>query len=189
MGPHRPVAAGAVVVLVLTGLGIARPALAEVAAIQPFLGRYEGRTIVAGGGETRTRDLDVTIEPAGDAGEQFRITWSTIIRRAPGDPKRKSYSILFKPTQRAGIFASAMRTNMFGKTVPLDPLTGDPYVWCRIAGRTLTVYALTITDQGGYDLQVYDRSLRDGGLDLKFTRFGEGAAPTVVNALLEKVGP
>jgi hypothetical protein len=165
-------------------------AAAEDAAIEPFLGRYEGRAIVGDGdGETSSRDLDVIIERAGDQPGQFRITWSTITRHAEDKPKRKSYSILFKPTHRPGIFASAMRMNMFGNPVPLDPLKGDPYVWCRIAGRTLTVYALNITDDGGYDLQVYDRTLRDGGLDLTFTRHDEGEAPVVVKAVLDRTGP
>lgn len=175
--------------LVLAMAGLARPLHAEAPAIDAFFGRYEGRAIVAGDGQTTTRDLDVRIEPAGDAGAgQFRITWSTLIRRSEAGEKRKSYSILFKRTPRPGIFASAMRTDMFGNAVPLDPLKGDPFVWCRIAGRTLTVYALQITDDGGYDLQVYDRTLRDGGLDLKFTRLDEGQPPTVVTAVLEKVG-
>ena len=48
---------------------------------------------------------------------------------------------------------------MFGHQVPLDPLKGDPYVWCRIVGRVLTLYSLQITDDGGYDLQIYERTV------------------------------
>ena len=175
----------------LAALGLARPLRADAPAIDAFFGRYEGRAIVASDGETTSRDLDVRIEPAADDGPgHFRITWSTVIRRvADAGDKLKSYSILFKPTRRPGIFASAMRTDMFGNAVPLDPLKGDPLVWGRISGRTLTVYALLITADGGYDLQVYDRTLRDGGgLDLKFTRLDEGEMPEVITAVLEKVG-
>jgi hypothetical protein len=177
------------ILAVLIALGLIWPAMAGSGAIEPFLGQYEGRTIVKGDGEATTRDLDVTIEPVAERSDRFRITWSTIVRRSGGEPKRKSYSIAFMPTGRPGIYASAMRTDLFGNAVPLDPLKGDPFVWCRIAGKTLTVYALTITDNGGYDLQVYDRTLRDGGIDLTFTRLDEGEPPTVVTAVLEKTKP
>ncbi len=166
----------------------ARPQAAETSAIAPFFGHYEGRSM-EGDRQESIRDLDVTIEPVATSGDRFRIIWSTIIRRSSGEPKRKSYSIEFVPTSRSGIFSSAMRTDMFGNAVPLDPLKGDPFVWCRIAGRTLTVYAMTITDTGSFDLQVYDRTLREGGLDLKFTRLDEGEAPTVITAFLEKTKP
>jgi hypothetical protein len=76
---------------------------------------------------------------------------------------------------------------MFGNRVPMDPLSGDPFVWCRIAGRTLTVYALLINDAGRYDLQIYDRTLVDEGLELKFTRLREGDPPRVLTAFLERV--
>lgn len=176
-------------VFIVAGLGLGRPLHAEGPGIEAFFGRYEGRAITEGDGQTTKRDLDVRIEPAGAKGDgQFQITWGTVIRRRDAEDKRKSYSILFKRTSRPGIFASAMRADMFGNAVPLDPLKGEPFVWCRIAGRTLTVYALLITDSGSFDLQVYDRTLRDGGLDLRFTRFDEGKPPIVVTATLEKVG-
>lgn len=177
------------VLVVLTGVGPALPLAAETATIAPFFGHFEGRTLVEGDGQMSMRDLEVTIEPVAGSSDRFRIIWSTIIRRATGELKRKSYSIVFMPSPRPGIFASAMRTDMFGNAVPLDPLKGDPFVWCRIVDKTLTVYALTITDDGGYDLQVYDRTLRDGGLDLRFTRLDEGVPPTVVTAVLERTRP
>jgi|APTNR8051073442_1049403.scaffolds.fasta_scaffold22221_3 hypothetical protein len=183
---HRNASIALVVLVVLTGVAPALSLAAETAAIAPFFGHYEGRTIIDGDGETTMRDLEVTIETVAGGSDHFRINWSTIIRRSDGESKRKSYSIVFTPTPRPGIFASAMRTDMFGNAVPLDPLKGDPFVWCRIVDATLTVYALTITDDGGYDLQVYDRTLRAGGLDLRFTRLDEGEPPVVVSAVLER---
>ena len=174
--------------VVFYGFDPARTDAGETSSIASFFGHYEGRTM-KGDGQESIRDLNVTIEPVAVRRDGFRIIWSTIIRRSGGEPKRKSYEIEFVPTGRPGIFSSAMRTDMFGNAVPLDPLKGDPFVWCRISGQTLTVYALTITDTGSYDLQVYDRTLREGGLDLKFTRLNEGEPPKVITAFLERTGP
>ena len=34
-----------------------------------------------------------------------------------------------KPAHREGIFRSAMRQNVFGQQIPLDPLNGDDLIW------------------------------------------------------------
>ena len=166
------------------GVCWASPALSGTMPIEPFFGEYRGKTISEDDGETTTRDLGVSIEPDG---EYFKITWSTVTRRADGELKHKSYAISFTPTHRPEIYRSAMRTDMFGNRVPMDPLSGDPFVWCRISGKTLTVYALLINDAGRYDLQVYDRTLVDKGLDLKFTRLREGHPPRALSAFLERI--
>ncbi len=77
--------------------------------------------------------------------------------------KRKAYTIAFQPTQRPGVYSSAMRANVFGERVPMDPFKGDPFVWARLSGKTLSVYALIILADGGYDLQIYDRTLTPDG--------------------------
>ena len=160
------------------------PTLSGTMSIEPFFGEYRGKTISEYDGETTTRDLGVSIKPDG---EYFKITWNTVTRRDDGELKHKSYSISFTPTRRPEVYRSAMRTDMFGNRVPMDPLSGDPFVWCRIAGRTLTVYALLINDAGRYDLQIYERTLVDEGLELKFTRLREGDPPRVLTAFLERV--
>lgn len=176
----------AAALLVLAALLFGRSAVSGVPGIAAFYGRYEGTADIAAddGGEIRRRDLAVTIAPEGD---RFRIDWQTSTRLPDGELKTKTYSIMFEPTARDGIFGSKMRTDMFGNRVPLDPLKGDPYVWCRIAGDTLTLYAMVITDSGGYDLQVYDRTLTKTGLQLQFTRLREGEAPKKFSAVLQKV--
>ena len=170
--------------LLLLGVCGATPAPSGTISIEPFFGEFRGKTISEDDGETTTRDLGVSIEPDG---EYFKITWSTATRRDDGELRHKSYSISFASTRRPDVYRSAMRTDMFGNRVPMDPLSGDPFVWCRIAGRTLTVYALLINDDGRYDLQIYDRTLVDKGLDLKFTRLREGHPPKVLTAFLERV--
>ncbi len=169
----------------LVGLCGALPVRAAGSAIEPFFGHFRGKTIVGDDDETSMRDLGVSIEPDG---EYFKITWNTATRR-DGDIKHKSYAIVFVPTKRPEIYRSAMRADMFGNRVPMDPLSGDPFVWCRIAGKTLTVYALLIDDAGSYDLQVYNRTLVDNGLHLEFTRLRENDPPKVLSGFLERVDP
>lgn len=141
----------------------------EGPAIDAFFGTFHGKAKVGTGAKAVNRDLSVTIAPGPDRG--FVVNWTTIVRDQDGKDASKSYSIAFQPTQRRGIYRSAMRSNVFGQRVPLDPFTGEPLVWARVAGRTMTVFALIILIDGGYDMQVYDRTLSDAGLDLVFTRW------------------
>jgi hypothetical protein len=172
--------------LLLVGILGARPVGSASSPIEPFFGQYRGKAVIGDDAETSIRDLDVSIEPDG---EYFKINWSTATRRGDGEIKHKSYSISFAPSGRPDIYRSAMRTDMFGNRVPMDPLRGDPFVWCRIAEKTLTVYALLIDDVGRYDLQIYERTLVDNGLKLKFTRLREAEPPKVISAFLERIGP
>jgi hypothetical protein len=172
--------------VLLVGILGARPVGSASSPIEPFFGQYRGKAVVGDDAETSIRDLDVSIEPDG---EYFKINWSTATRRGDGEIKHKSYSISFAPSSRPDIYRSAMRTDMFGNRVPMDPLRGDPFVWSRIAEKTLTVYALLIDDVGRYDLQIYERTLVDNGLKLKFTRLREAEAPKVISAFLERIGP
>jgi hypothetical protein len=170
--------------LMIVWAACGRPAFADARPIEAFFGHYSGTAIVEGDGDTTVRDLDVAVEPHDG---NFQINWSTVTRIDDGAVKRKSYAIVFEPSARSDIYRSAMRTDLFGHRVPLDPLQGDPYVWCRIDGQTLTVYALNITNDGGYDLQVYNRTLVDKGLKLVFTRMREGRPTKSLSAFLEKV--
>jgi hypothetical protein len=80
-----------------------------------------------------------------------------------------------------------MGTNVSGNPVPLDPMKGDPYVWGRIAGDTMTVFALHINEEGGYELQEYHRTLSDGGLNLDYLRIRNGEKLKSVSTFLKKV--
>lgn len=152
--------------------------------IEAFYGTFSGRGVSMSGGEAAPRDLSVTIAPGPESG--FVVSWMTVVRSGDGEETRKDYNIAFRPTQRSGVYRSAMRANVFGEQVPLDPFTGDPFVWARLAGRTLTVYALIILADGGYDLQIYERTLSEQGLDLVFSRWVDGEKVTSLHAQLER---
>jgi hypothetical protein len=161
------------------------PALADGVPLGGFCGDYEGQTISSTENGLSKRDLSVSIR---DCDKGFTVNWTTITHKRDGRLKRKSYTIDFRPTERETVFASAMRTNMFGGKVPLDPLKGDPYVWARVSGATLTVFALIVTHDGGYEMQVYDRTIAENGLDLKFSRFRDGVQLKQITGKLIRTG-
>ncbi len=171
--------------LLAIGLALGAPA-AAAEPVAPFLGSYHGQSIADPDHELSARDLDVIIA---ERAAGFSVTWTTAVRDESGKRKPKTYVIAFEPTGRPGIFASQMRTSMFGDRVPNDPLRGEPYVWARLKERTLSVYALLITADGGYEMQVYHRTLIEGGLALRFLRLREGEAVRTITAQLRKVAP
>ncbi len=152
-----------------------------------FYGTYQGSAETVVSGELDERDLTVVIKPWQDKG--FTVEWKTLIYRAEGVTKKTDLSIDFYPSARAGIFASAMRTDVFGQAVPYDPVgeAADPYVWAGLEDNTLTVSALYIVDGGGYILHVYKRSLNKEGLSLEFERMSNGEKVTSVSAQLKQI--
>ena len=172
-----------IVVLLVGG-----PAFAETPdrPIKDFFGTYVGRSISTVEEGLSERDLAVSIKPYKDNG--YTVDWTTLIRKKDAEWSRKSYSINFGPTKRPGIYGSEMRSNMFGGAVPLDPLAGEPFFWSRIDGDTLSVYALIIREDGGYEMQVYDRTWTPKGLELKFTRFRNGEPLKLISGMLERKG-
>lgn len=163
--------------LALSGL----PGLA--ADIQDFFGTFEGSANVEEGGTEENRDMSVTISKTSKG---FEVDWTSTIYKTDGRKKENQYKIQFTPTQRAGIYASAMKSNVFGKAVPLDPLKGDPYVWSRLSGDTFSLFSLLIDEDGNYMVQEYHRTLAEGGLDLEYKRFRDGVALKSVDAFLKK---
>ena len=166
-------------------LGVAPQAQAADAALQQFFGAYVGHATQAPNEPLMPRDLATKISPHGRNG--FTLEWTTVIYRADG-PARRSYAVNFAPSDRPGIFASAMRSDVFGQSEPLDPLKGDPYLWAQLGGQTLTVHAMLITDDGGYEMQTYERTLAEGGMVLRFSRNRNGKELKTVIGKLKRAG-
>jgi hypothetical protein len=158
-------------------------ASASGADVSRFVGEYVGRSIQAPNEPLSPRDLGIKITARGEDG--FTLEWTTVIHDGSG-VRRQSYSIDFAPSPRAGIFSSAMHRDTFGHSEPLDPLKGEPYVWADIEGPTLTVHALLITDDGGYEIQVYRRTLTADGMALRFSRNRNGRELKTVTGLLQR---
>ncbi len=151
---------------------------------EKFVGEYLGEGISHEDHHLTKRDLRVEIKPKREA---FILTWVSVTHKSNGSLKRKAYTVQFKPKGDSGLYGSAMRTDMFGNEVPLDPLNGEPYVWARISGDTLFVYALLINEEGGYEMQVYERTLTPNGMDLTYSRVRDGEILRTVEGKLKRV--
>ena len=163
------------------------PALAAAEGIDAFVGRFSGQSLEVAGKEQGKRDLSVEISKSPD-GKGFLVGWKTVIHKASGkDEEQPQDKVRFIPTKRDNIFSAASRQDMFGKQVPIDPISGkDPYYWARIRGKTLSVYNIIINDDGGYEMQVYHRTLTDDGMKVEFQRIRDGAPQRTVTGLLKR---
>jgi hypothetical protein len=161
---------------------------ARAQGIDQFVGNYVGKAtdIRSEDGEAG-RDLSISITK-GEDGRTFVIEWGTVIWKAGNRPVQQKYKITFIPSERPNVYSAAMRKDMFGKYVPLDPMKGDPYFWARVAGNTLSVFYILITDEGGYEMQVYHRTLTaPDKMRVEFKRIRDGVALRTITAELQKV--
>ena len=159
------------------------PAQAQDARISEFAGTYQGSGVAEGRDNVYftivARDLDVTIRPK-DGG--FDVTWTTITQGTTRGQRvvRKTETVSFANGEKPTVFKAA---------TPVEPMAGAPYYWARIAGRTLTVYALTIGGNGAYELTSWARTLNASGMDLVFRRLSDGEAARTVRGKLVKIAP
>ncbi|MCC2113795.1 MAG: hypothetical protein KDJ16_17290, partial [Hyphomicrobiales bacterium] len=103
-------------------------------------------------------------------------------------PKKTTHAIPFMPyRKREGLFYSAVRRNMFGGMDAVDPLSGEPYFWAGLSGNTLTVSGLYIAEYGGYELQVYKRTLAGGNMEIEFSRIRDGEQLKFINGHLDRI--
>ena len=151
---------------------------------QRFYGTFAGEAISETGDELDKRDISVEIS---GQGKGFKVKWTVVIKRGKDQPRREERTITFMPSKRPDIFSSAMRTDVFGNSVPLDPIAGEPYVWARLDGPKLWMYALFVTETGGYEMQTYERTLVPGGMDLRYSRVRDGEILRTVSGKLKKV--
>jgi len=166
----------------ITLLTLPLPALAD--HIIPFIGTYTGSAdIVSADGTKSLRDMGVNIV---EADEGFTVQWMTTTHKPDGRRKEKSYSIDFVSTDRHSIYSAAMKRNVFGHEVQMDPMKGEPFVWARIVGETLSVFSLFVDDEGGWEMQEYDRTLTEGGLTLDFRLIRDGEPQRSVTTFLER---
>ncbi len=170
---NRRLAVNLLVVLVVVFALV--PARAEAAEhpIGPFVGDYLGHTISSGASGLTENDLSVSIRAA-DKG--FVLKWTTITERADGTRQRRSFAMEFQPAADQFMTSDSSTAKRFAPLSPVAPLKGDPYVWARIEGGTLVVHIMLVIDDGGYEMQVFERTLTERGLNLKLIRVRNGRA-------------
>lgn len=169
---------------VLFSLFILCPVAAFAADIEQFEGTYEGEAQFVFEGETKKRDMSTTITATKKG---FELSWTSVTYKGDGRTKAKTYTVEFIPSNRDNIYKSAMKTNVFGKATPLDPLQGEPFVWARFEGDTLSLYSLFINARGEYELQEFHRTLVEGGLDLVFRLVHNGTSEKEIITTLKRV--
>lgn len=160
------------------------PGVALAASIDQFEGTYKGEAEFVYEGEIERRDMSTTIEATKTG---FVLSWTSVSYKDDGRTKAKTYTIEFIPSYRDNIYSSAMKKDLFGKATPLDPLRGEPFVWARLEGDTLSVFSLFINVVGEYEMQEFHRTLVDAGLDLVFRRVHNGAVEKEIRTVLVRV--
>jgi hypothetical protein len=152
---------------------------ARGATLEPFFGTYVGVAEVESvqDGTVRKRDMDIEIEPYKQGG--FKIHWINVTlvdgqRAAPG-VERRVQTALFEPAENRGFFVEVQEDNPFRERAETRPMRGDPVRWASLDDRGLHVYSFVVLEDGRYELQVYDRSLTDIGIDISFQRIVDGA--------------
>ncbi len=167
----------------LLAILIPAPVQAQNARLSDFAGTFHGSGVAEGRDNVyftiTARDLDVTIRPT-DGG--FDITWTTISHGTTRGQRvvRKTEALSFVAADKPAVFRAI---------TPVEPLSGAPYYWARIAGRTLTVYALLVGESGAYQLTSWARTLNGNGMDLTFRRLSDGEAVRTVRGKLVKIAP
>jgi len=158
------------------------PAAAENLPISAFYGKFSGGGIAHNADSEyfaiTARDFDVAIEPE-DGG--VRVNWTSVIRRG-GDPlkptiRRKTSTKLLRPTPAPNVFHCANSG---------DPLKDEELCWARVDGNTLSVFLMTVSREGIYELQQYDRTLSGTGMTLLFRSWRDGDRLRSVSGRLVK---
>jgi len=169
--------------LALLVLAASTGAYAQTLAINGFYGHFQGSGIAENEDSlyfgVTVRDLDVRIGPEADG---FYVEWTSVIRGG-GDPnnpdvRKRSQRIAFSPSEQPNVFTSKSATN---------PMSGG-LVWARILDQTLTVNVMSISKNGSYTVQTYNRTISGTGMTLKFINTTDGEPQRQVEARLVKVG-
>jgi hypothetical protein len=164
-----------VLALALTIPG-ARAALANPLA--PFFGTYVGVAKVEDleTGTTKQRHMDIVIEPYRGTG--FRLHWINVTlvdgrRDVPG-VERQVQTVIFEPAAHRGFYVEAQESNPFRERAVTQPMHGDPVRWASVADGRLHVNSFVVLEDGTYELQTYDRTLTEAGMDIRFERILDG---------------
>jgi hypothetical protein len=159
-------------------LAFAEPAATAAGNLEPFFGTYVGVAEVKDvrGGDIRQRDMDIVIEPYKQGG--FRIHWVNVSlvdgKRAVPGVERRVQTVLFEPAEDRGFFVEVADSSPFRERGEMQPMGGDPVRWASLDEEGLHVYSFMVLEDGRYELQIYDRTLTDIGLDIRFQRIVDG---------------
>jgi hypothetical protein len=165
--------------VVASMLAFAAPGVFAAPSLEPFFGSYVGNAEVKdlrADGAVRQRDMDIVIEPFKEGG--FRIHWVNVSlvdgKRAVPGVERRVQTVLFEPAEDRDFFVEVAESSPFRERGKTLPMRGDPVRWASLDDQGLHVYSFMVLEDGRYELQVYDRTLTDIGLDIRFQRIVDG---------------
>jgi len=155
------------------------PAFASGEAIDDFFGRWVGQGIaeteVGQDTERQVRGLEVIVR---DHPTGFQLCWSTT-RIKIGRPDRQTFAMMiFAPTDTAGSWKAVFSA---------DGSATEGSARAELRDGTLRVFNRATKENGDAELQIYERRLSRGGMDLHFTRFDNDELVRVVQGRLERV--
>lgn len=169
-GPLAAILAGA-----LLALGSIAASAAE---LEPFFGTFVGVAELeeSATGEVRARDMDIVIKPFRRGG--FEIQWVNVTlvdgrRDLPG-VERRVQTVLFEPAGDGEYYVEVEEDNPFRERAETRPMRGDPVRWASLDDQGLHVYSFVVLQDGRYEIQIYDRTLTDIGIDIHFRRILDG---------------
>lgn len=182
--------------LVLIGVILAAsPASGQDGLPAAFYGEWRGVEVTVEDGDAdlgaTAEDLNVRIAPD-DSG--FRMSWTALSRKQSDGPLvRHPVEARFAPADRPGVFVfdpeqSSFLLRLFGDPSTSNPLEGEPLLWVRLEGQTLSVYGLSITPEGGFDLYQHVRTLTGDGMTVRHTHRTERGVVTLEGRLLPAGG-
>jgi len=164
----------------LVGLfAITTPAYAEGEVIDDFYGRWVGQGIaeteVGADTERQVRGLEVIVRahPIG-----FQLCWSTT-RVVIGGPDRQTFAMM--------LFAPTNTPQSWTATFSADGSAREGSARAELKDGTLRVFNRATKENGESELQIYERRLTRGGMDLHFTRFDDDELVRVVQGRLVRV--
>jgi hypothetical protein len=173
-----PISRGPAALLLALALAFAPRCVAAAAELEPFFGSYVGIAEVANlaTGQVQQRDMDIVIEPYKNGG--FKIQWVNVSlvdgKRVMPGVERRVQTVLFEPAEERAFFVEVTADNPFREREETLPMRGDPVRWASLDDQGLHVYSFVVLEDGRYELQVYDRTLTDIGLDIRFQRIVDG---------------
>lgn len=151
---------------------------AAAADLADYFGAYVGVATVEkdDNGDEGKRHIDIVIEPYKKNG--FRIEWTAVAlvdgrRDVPGATRDK-HEVLFEPDRGECCFVQVDEYNPFTEREVLHPMLGEPLRWAVLDDNGLQVYSFAVLEDGGYELQSYNRRLTDTGIDLLYERVEDG---------------
>lgn len=177
MRPQGRRAAFVLIAMVCGLIAVSRPASADQ-DVERFYGTYVGSATVydADGTVVEERDMDIVVQEAKRGG--LALTWTNVTlvdgrRDVPGVQRRVD-TLTLVPGDDLDIYLEDTRGSLFERRRDVDAMDGDAVRWARIDNGRLGVFSLVITEDGGYELQSYERILTDIGIDIDFRRIIDG---------------